>query len=142
MQKISEIPPKNMKHENVNSWLVGIRAHNKGVDVWNSLSENEQNHLLNIERKSHSKFWRGNRPSNHEEMMKFGFDNKWWDKWDDKGPIREWFIDVNKFKFWSQLLCELEFFDSVSNSKKAGWDKPITTGIFKLFKGREIFIVE
>ena len=68
--------------------------------------------------------------------FEFGVRMKWWEDWDKKQPIpfpvmvdKEVMLSQN-VKFMSQLLVRLEIFPSVSEAKKAGWNKPIEVGEF------------
>lgn len=83
-------------------------------------------------------FWK----REHLRRMECGKRYGWWDEYDDVGPIRLWYVDVQKFPTWAHLLAANGFFPSISQARKAGHDKPLTVGEFRLFKGREKFIVE
>ncbi len=88
--------------------------------------------------------WRGIAmpASDHSSLMEFGKEQGWWEEFDHIGPIRRWYIDVKKFATWAHLLADLKFFPSVAQARKAGHGKPVVIGEFKMFKGREKFIIE
>jgi len=98
-----------------------------------------------IAERSHRELWANlgcEPPRTHDDIMRFGQKQGWWTEFDDKGPVRVWYVDSAKFKFWSQILVELGFFKSIAEAKNRGWNKPLEIGTFVHFKGREKFIVE
>ena len=67
------------------------------------------------------------------EALEDGFDNGWWEEWDERGPIK---CHVGLWKDWegktqAQAIVGLiqppylPVFKSITEAKKAGYNKPV-----------------
>jgi len=95
---------------------------NRPVDVHQN---NIYVHELGLTKKDEDGFWSG----------VFGIQNRWWPAFDIM-PFRPvpWPKRVNIHDYaernsMAAVMCDLDFFASMKEAKRAGWNKPVTLGI-------------
>lgn len=67
----------------------------------------------------------------------------WWDEIDEKGnPVKYTRLKMTDGPMMSHALVKAGCFVSVSQARKAGWDKPIAPGKYKIGKHKPIWIEE
>jgi hypothetical protein len=80
----------------------------------------------------------------HEDHMKFGQSQGWWDEWDHVGPFKTITMrrcDFNERDTMAHVMVKADQFKSINEAKNAGWNKPITHGNHALKKRRVIIKV-
>lgn len=69
----------------------------------------------------------------HVQTMEFGAAQGWWPEYNERGPL-DWPRKVSLSKLparatMAHALVAAGFFQSISQARKNGWDKPISRGI-------------
>lgn len=105
----------------------------------------------------------------HDDMMRIGIENGWWEEYNERGPIRVWRVylfgddalvsvlrtidnyDLKKLprpRYLSQLLSAIGFYRSVSEARASGHGSELAEGDLLLRlplphggKGQERFII-
>lgn len=82
----------------------------------------------------------------HEIFMLFGVIGGLWEGFDVRGPIPFPKIfkksDFSDKETLAHIFAKAGIFDSITEAKKNGWNKPITTGEWKLTKRKIRVIIE
>ena len=69
--------------------------------------------------------------------LEYGRRQGWWRAYTEEGPLpnpRKVFLVDYADKTMAHVMADLGFFPSVSQARKNGWDRPVTTGLFKVGK--------
>lgn len=78
----------------------------------------------------------------HEDHMRFGASQGWWERWDEVGPFKTITIsstELQPHENMAHVMVKANQFKSVTEARNAGWNKPIELGEH-LLKKRRVYI--
>lgn len=78
----------------------------------------------------------------HEEIMRHGAAQGWWERWDNVGPFKTIVMKAEDFpshETMAHVMVKANQFKSVTEARNAGWNKPIELGEH-LLKKRRVYI--